>query len=66
MGERLPDIDGLEVADLKKLLLEAIARIAALTVENAALREEVVRLKGLKGRLRMRQSVDGTSNSTSS
>src|SRR5712691_1139300 len=50
MGERLPDIDGLEVADLKKLLLEAIARIAALTAENAALREEIVRLKGLKGR----------------
>jgi len=53
MGERLPDIDRLEVADLKKLLLEAIARIAALTAENAALREEIARLKGLKGRPRI-------------
>lgn len=53
MGGALPDIDGLEVSDLKKLLLEAIARIAALTAENAALREEIARLKGLNGRPRI-------------
>ena len=32
------------------MLLEALERIAALSAENAALREEVARLKGLKGR----------------
>ena len=50
MAERLPDIDDLSTADLKRLLLEALAKIAELTAENAALREEIARLKGLKGR----------------
>lgn len=36
--------------DLKRLLLEALAKIAELTAENAGLREAVARLKGLKGR----------------
>src|SRR6478672_4083737 len=50
MAERLPDIDGLGIADLKRLLLEALTKLAELTAENAALREEIARLKGLKGR----------------
>ena len=50
MAERPPDIDELSIADLKRLLLEALAKIADLTAENAALREEIARLKGLKGR----------------
>jgi hypothetical protein len=50
MAERLPDIDELSIADLKRLLLEALAKIAELTAQNAALREEIARLKGLKGR----------------
>jgi len=50
MAERLPDIDGLGTADLKRLLLEALAKIAELTAQNAALRGEIARLKGLKGR----------------
>jgi hypothetical protein len=50
MAEHLPDIDELGTADLKRLLLEALAKIAELTAQNAALREEIVRLKGLKGR----------------
>lgn len=50
MAEQLPDIDDLSIADLKRLLLEALAKIAELTAENAALREEIARLKGLKGR----------------
>jgi hypothetical protein len=50
MAYRLPDIDELSIADLKRLLLEALAKIAELTAENAVLREEIVRLKGLKGR----------------
>jgi hypothetical protein len=45
-----PDLDALGLDDLKKLLVEALERIAALTVENVALREEVARLKGHKGR----------------
>jgi hypothetical protein len=48
MGE-LPDIDSLEGADLKRLVLEVLAQSAALRSENAALREEIARLKGLKG-----------------
>jgi hypothetical protein len=50
MAERLPDIEGLGAAELKRLLLEALAKIAELTAQNAALREEIARLKGLKGR----------------
>lgn len=50
MAERLPDIDDLSIAELKRLFLEALAKIAELTAENAALREEIARLKGLKGR----------------
>src|SRR5208282_6752961 len=72
MGTLLPDVDGLAVADLKKLLLEALERIAALTAENAALRDEIARLKGLKGRPRiepskpsgMEQSTSGTLSKT--
>src|SRR5712691_10449881 len=50
MAERLPDIDDLGTAELKRLLLEALAKIAELSAENAALRAEIARLKGLKGR----------------
>src|SRR5712691_5565237 len=50
MAERLPDIEALSAAELKRLLLEALAKIAELTAGNAALREEIARLKGLKGR----------------
>jgi hypothetical protein len=50
MSESPPSIDALDVTDLKALLLEAMARIGGLTAENAALREEIARLKGLKGR----------------
>src|SRR5882724_7000739 len=53
MGEPLPDIEGLEVADLKRLLSTALAEIGALRSENAVLREEIARLKGLKGRPRI-------------
>jgi hypothetical protein len=56
MAERLPDIDDLSIAELKRLLLEAVAKIAELTAENAALREEIARLKGLKGRPKVKPS----------
>jgi hypothetical protein len=44
-----PDLDGIGIDELKRLLLEALTKIAALTAENAALRAEIARLKGLKG-----------------
>src|SRR6266852_1898344 len=45
-----PDLDGNGIDELRRLLIEALERIAALTAEKAALREEIARLKGLKGR----------------
>src|SRR5258708_5200564 len=45
-----PELDALGLDDLKKLLIEALERIAVLTAENLSLREEVARLKGHKGR----------------
>lgn len=44
-----PDLDGIGTDELKRLLLEALEKIAALTAENARLRQEIARLKGLKG-----------------
>src|SRR5712692_9850942 len=46
-------LDGNGIDELRRLLIEALERIAALTAENAALREEIARLKGLKGRPRI-------------
>lgn len=44
-----PDLDRIDTDELKRLLLEALAKIAVLTAENAQLRQEIARLKGLKG-----------------
>ena len=44
-----PDIDALDVEDLKSLLVRVLEKNAALRAEVAALREENRRLKGLKG-----------------
>src|ERR1700675_1769192 len=51
-----PDLAGISGDELKRLLQEALAKIAALseqisalTEKNAALRVEIARLKGLKG-----------------
>ena len=44
-----PDVDGQTLEGLKQLLTEALAKISALNAENAALRAEIARLKGLKG-----------------
>ena len=43
------DVDDQPVKSVKRLLVEALARISALSAENAALRAEIARLKGLKG-----------------
>jgi Transposase IS66 family len=50
------DVDDLSGEDLKKLVLRLLEENAALKAEIAALREEVLRLKGLKGRPRLRPS----------
>jgi regulator of replication initiation timing len=43
------DVDGLGLEDLKRLVVRLLE-------ENAALREEIARLKGLKGRPRIKPS----------
>jgi len=45
-----PDLDRIGTDELRRLLIEALGKVAGLTAENAALREEIARLKGLKGR----------------
>ena len=57
MGGSLPDIDGLEAEAVRALVLELVERLSALQAENAALREEIARLKGLNGRPRLKPSA---------
>lgn len=56
MSDRPPDLDAASRDDLKKLIVELFERLAAVERENAALREEIARLKGLKGRPRLKPS----------
>jgi hypothetical protein len=51
-----PDIDALSVDELKELVLWLLERDAVREAENAALREEIARLKGLKGRPKLKPS----------
>jgi hypothetical protein len=51
------DIDGLSAAELKDLLLKALAELAELRRENAALRDEIARLKGGSGRPTIKPNV---------
>ena len=50
MSGTLPDVEGLGLDDLKKLVLKLLEENAALRAEVAALRAEVARLKGLNRR----------------
>ena len=50
------DIEDLSLEDLKRLLLEVLEENAKLRSENEALREEIARLKGLKGRPQLKPS----------
>jgi Transposase IS66 family len=45
-----PSIDGLGLEELKLLLVQALEEIARLKAESAQQRDEIARLKGLKGR----------------
>ena len=56
MAGRIPDIDGLTRHELKELVLHLLEEVAALKAENAVLREEIARLKGLKGRPKFKPS----------
>ena len=50
------DIEDLSLEDLKRLVLEVLEENAKLRSENEALREEIARLKGLKGRPQLKPS----------
>jgi hypothetical protein len=56
MAESSPDISGLGLEELKTLLVQALEKVARLEKENAELREEIARLKGLKGRPKLKPS----------
>jgi len=56
MAESTCDISGLGLDELKALLAQALEDNAGLKAENAALREEMARLKGLKGRPKFKPS----------
>jgi Transposase IS66 family len=56
MAESSPDISGLGLDELKALLVQALEEVARLKKENAGLREEIARLKGLKGRPKLKPS----------
>ncbi len=57
MAESPVDIDKLGLDELKTLLVQAFTRISALEKENQQLRDEVARLKGLKGKSEIKPRV---------
>jgi hypothetical protein len=56
MAESPPDLSGRGLEELKALLVQALEENARLKAENAELREEIARLKGLKGRPKFKPS----------
>jgi hypothetical protein len=56
MAESIREISRLGLEELKALLLQVLEDNARLKAENAALREEIARLKGLKGRPNLKPS----------
>ena len=56
MAGSIADVDDLSVDDLKRLVFQLLEKVVALEAENAALREGMARLKGLKGRPKIRPS----------
>jgi hypothetical protein len=56
MTESPREISKLGLEELKALLVQALEEVAQLKAENAKLREEIARLKGLKGRPKLKPS----------
>src|SRR5208337_2920593 len=56
MAESSRDLSGLGLDELKALLVQALEEVARLKAENAELREEIARLKGLKERPKLKPS----------
>ena len=56
MTESPPDVEGLGLDGLKSLVVRLVEQNAALKAEIAALREEIARLKGLKGPPKLKPS----------
>ena len=56
MAESPRSIDGLNFEELKAFAIELLEEVADLKAENEALREEIARLKGLKGRPKLKPS----------
>ena len=56
MAESPRDVDGLGLEELKSLLVQVLEDVARLKAENAELRNENARLKGLKGRPQIKPS----------
>ena len=56
MADSPPDVEGLGLDDLKSLVVRLVEQNAALNAENVALREEIARLKGLKGPPKLKPS----------
>ena len=56
MAKSPKDISGLGLDELKALLVQALEENARLKADNAELREEIARLKGLKGRPKLKPS----------
>ena len=59
MAESPGIIDGLGLEELKSLLVQVLEDNARLEAENAELRDEIARLKGLKGRPKIAPSGMG-------
>ncbi len=56
MADSPRTVDGLGLEELKSLVVQALEDNARLKAENAELREEIARLKGLKGRPKIKPS----------
>ncbi len=52
----VPDLGQLAAEELRGLVAELLLQLQALREENAALKDEIARLKGLKGRPKLRPS----------
>ena len=56
MAALIPDVENLSVDELQRLVFWLLERDAVREAENATQREEIARLKGLKGRPKIRAS----------